>query len=120
LAVSSVEAACAALREREQIPAEREGAIASLLVSRKPVGMLMEWAWERRIDAVIWTALPPRFDGIEGRVPSVEDAVAYLSGLTGETLQHARDYIEQVPEQIDTPYRRIIRRQLGWHPGSAL
>ena len=120
LAVSSVEEACAALREREQIPEEREGAIASLLVSRKPVGVLMEWAWERRIDAVIWTALPPRFDGIEGRVPSVEDAVAYLSGLTGETLQHARDYIEQVPEQIDTPYRRIIRRQLGWHPGSAL
>ncbi|WP_258197774.1 hypothetical protein [Pseudomonas viridiflava] len=111
----TVQAACAALRAREQIPEQREGAVGSLLVLRTPIGPLMQWAAERRIDAVVWTALPPRFADIEGRILSANDAVAYLSGLTGDTREHARNYFMRVPEQIDTPYRRIIKRQLGWH-----
>lgn len=115
LDVETLDQACAALREREQVSSQREDGVGTLLVADKPVGAIMRWARERRIDAVIWTALPPRFKGVEGRILSAHDAVAYLRGLTGDTLEHARRYIEQVPEQIDTPYRRIIERQLGWH-----
>lgn len=75
---------------------------------------MMRWAKERGIDAIIWTALPPRINGIEGRIPSLDDALEYLGSLSGDTLDHARTYFEKVPEQIDTPYRRAIKRQLGW------
>lgn len=51
---------------------------------------------------------------LEGRVPTVDEAIVYLDSLSGEARQHARDYIDQVPEQIDTPYRRVIKDVLGW------
>lgn len=114
LQADSVEQARSALRQREQIPAAREDGVGWFVPGPSPTGPLAEWAQARRIDAVIWTALPPRIADNENRLPSVEDAIGYLDALTGDTRAHARDYIAQVPAQIDTPYRRSIRQQLGW------
>ncbi|MBS0967361.1 hypothetical protein CYR40_16660 [Chimaeribacter arupi] len=114
LTTSSLAEACDALREREQIPAARRDGIGLMFTAGDPEGLLPAWAAARNIDAVIWTALPPKIDGSEGRIPSRDEALAYLSSLTGETRDHAMNYIEQVPPQLDTPYRRAIRRQLGW------
>lgn len=47
-------------------------------------------------------------------MPTPEAAIAYLRGLTGEEREHAKNYIQQVPEQIDTRYRQEIRTALGW------
>lgn len=113
LATDSLEQACSALREREQIPAEREDGIGVYLPGASATGPLAQWAHERQVDGLIWTALPPRLHS-EGRLPTSEEALAYLRGLTGEKLEHARDYILQVPAQIDTPYRRDIQKHLGW------
>lgn len=63
---------------------------------------------------MIWTGLPPRSASLEGRVPTVDEAIVYLDSLSGEARQHARDYFDQVPAQIDTPYRRVITEVLGW------
>ncbi|QCR37984.1 hypothetical protein [Nissabacter sp. SGAir0207] len=114
LAVEGVDQAIAALREREGIPEQRHDGVGALFLAASPVGPLAEWALARDIDVVIWTALPPRIHNIEGRIPSSEEAVAYLSSLTGETREHAMNYLEQVPAQLDTPYRRAIKAQLGW------
>ena len=114
LRTGSLQIACAALREREQIPEDRQDGIGVYVAGRSDLGVLGAWCAQSRIDAVIWTALPPRFEGEEGLLPSADDAVAYLKGLGGETLAHAREYIERVPDQITTPYRREIARQLGW------
>ncbi|WP_439213775.1 hypothetical protein [Duffyella gerundensis] len=114
LATDSLPAACEALRQREQIPAERTDGVGRLVVGESATGPLSQWARQNQLDAVIWTALPPRFALLEGRIPSVVEAIAWLAGLRGEQQQHARDYIEQVPAQIDTPYRRAIKQQLGW------
>lgn len=117
MAVDSVEQACAALHEREQIPMDREDGVGRLLVARLPQtseGIMTRWARERGVDAVIWTALPPRYMNVEGRIPTDQDALSYLAGLTGDKLEHARSYIQQVPRQIDTPYRRAIERHLDW------
>ncbi|HEX8590149.1 hypothetical protein [Pseudomonas sp.] len=113
LAVDSLDRACAALRDREQIPAAREDGVGVLVAAGSSTGPLAQWARERQLDAVIWTALPPRLN-TEGRLPTEEEALAYLRSLTGEKAQHARQYIRQVPAQIDTPYRRAIHRHLGW------
>lgn len=114
LAVDELATACRLLKEREAIPEQRIDGIGSLIVTKKPVGMLAEWAQARSIDAVIWTGLPPRCNHIENRVPSLQAALAHLDGLEGEAREHARDYINRVPGQIDTAYRRAIAERLGW------
>ena len=103
------------LRIREGVPQDREDGIGSFVVGATAEGVIAEWAIHRQLDAVIWTRLPPRFGGVEGLVPAAEDAVAYLAGLSGEEREHARDYIKNVPSQIDTPYRRQIMTGLGWY-----
>lgn len=109
LNASTPNQAAAALREREQIPASRDDGVGALLLNVAPAGPLAEWASEKGIDALIWTALPPRFAETEGRIPGIEDALSWLASLTGETREHAFDYIARVPAQFDTPYRRAIR-----------
>jgi len=106
--------ACQALRAREGIPEERCDGIGSLLIAGCHVGELSTWAAQRDIEAVIWTGLPPRSASLEGRVPTVDEAIAYLDSLSGETRSHAKDYMRRVPSQIDTPYRRVIKEVLGW------
>lgn len=114
LAPTDLTEACAALKHREGIPADRTDGVGSLLVTEYPAGPLVRWANEQGIEALIWTALPPRFDNVEGRIPSAMATVRYLSSLEGETLEHARTYMESVPAQIATTYRQIIGQQLGW------
>ena len=115
LDVETLEDACEALRVREQIPEDRQDGIGIFTTSSSSVGVIAEWAFPRQLDAIIWTALPPRFEGIEGLIPTVDDAVSYLSGLSGEAQEHAREYVKQVPAQIDTPYRSEIASRFGWH-----
>lgn len=74
------------------------------------------WLRGRRIDAVVWTALPPKFAGHGGRMPTVDEAVGFLSGLDGETRQAAEFYLRRTPPHIDTRYRRAIEARLGWRP----
>lgn len=113
LAVQTLEEAVHALRLREQIPHDRQDGVGIFTINNSTVGVLGKWAADRQLDAVIWTALAPRFDSVEGLIPSLDDVLGYLISLDGATLEHAKSYIEQVPEQIDTPYRREIRK-LGW------
>jgi hypothetical protein len=111
---NSLEHACEALREREQIPRSRDDGIGTFILSGTATGFIAQWARAQELDAVIWTALPPRFAGIEARVPSVDDVVGYLEILQGDVRTHAREYIERLPQQIDTPYRQAIKAALGW------
>ncbi|MBY5511861.1 hypothetical protein [Rhizobium leguminosarum] len=69
---------------------------------------LSEWAAARDVDAVIWTDLPPKFQGEEGRIPSVEEVAAYLDGLPEGPRVEAVQYIRNAPAQIDTAYRREL------------
>lgn len=114
LAEDDLARACRALKAREAIPDERTDGVGSMIIPDRPVGMLAEWAHAREIDALIWTALPARSAAGEGCIPSQNEALTYLSSLSGETRDHARDYIKQVPAQIDTSFRRAIKQTLGW------
>jgi hypothetical protein len=77
---------------------------------------LPQWAESRGIGSVVWTALPPKFNGEDDRVPTIKDVVAYLSGLTGRVRDDAERYIRFAPRQIDTPYRRRIEAALQGTP----
>ncbi len=82
--------------------------------SPKLIPGLSEWANVRGVAHVIWTGLPPKFDGVEG-TPSAEQVVEYLAKLTGEQREKAERYIRLAPPQIDTMYRRAIESSLHWY-----
>jgi hypothetical protein len=74
---------------------------------------LPQWAEDRGLDAAIWTALKPKF-GKEERAPSIDEVIGHLRGLLGTARDHAKEYIERAPRQIDTAFRRQIEAALGW------
>ena len=71
---------------------------------------LSEWAAARDVEAVIWTDLPPKFAGDDGRIPSVQEVVSYVQKLPEEPRAAAIEYIRRAPTQVDTAYRREIAR----------
>jgi len=82
--------------------------------------VIADWAKSTGLDAVVWTALPPKFDGVNGAVPKdAETALAYLSKLDGETLERAREYVVRAPSEVRTPFRTAIEAVLGWLPEEA-
>lgn len=80
---------------------------------------IAHWAEEKGLAAVVWTALPPKFDGSPGKAPqSAEAAMSYLEPLSPEAMAAAREYIERAPTQIRTAFRMIFEERLGWQQGA--
>ena len=75
---------------------------------------LPAWAEAHGLDAVIWTALNPKFRGHNNVRPSADQVIEHLRELTGTPQKDAKQYIECAPRQIDTDYRRRIEAELGW------
>ena len=70
--------------------------------------IIKNWAWSRDLDAVIWTNLKFGFAQSRDVMPSVDEVIKYLQSLPPENSKESLDYIKNAPEQIDTPYRRLI------------
>ncbi|MDB5826347.1 MAG: hypothetical protein JWQ73_567 [Variovorax sp.] len=118
LALSDLEKARGLLQEREQIDSRHPEWVGSL-PSATPAAFadhIRLWQPRVGVDAVIWTALPPRFEGTEGRSPDPAEAVDYLSSLAGRTRTHAEDYVRRTPGSLRTANRRAIEMHLGWIP----
>lgn len=116
-----LEAARESLRVREDVPRSRAAeSIAQWRrgenATAKPDGTISRWASEKNLEAAVWTNLPPKFDRIDGRVPSETEVVTYLRTLEGETRAAAEEYVRRAPRQIATAYRGVIERALGWTP----
>lgn len=82
----------------------------------EPDATISAWAAEKNLEAAVWTNLAPKFDGIDGRVPTEYEVVGYLQTLEGQTRAAAEQYVRRAPRQIATAYRRAIERVLGWTP----
>lgn len=109
-------AAREALRARECIPQnalDRIGAWSEGEVSPELILELPQWAATHSVKAVVWTALPPKFKGIE-QTPTDEEVVEYLSNLTGAVRDNAERYVRCASRQIDTAYRRRIEARPHW------
>lgn len=73
------------------------------------------WAKAKGLDAVVWTALPPKFRNKTGGAPaSAGVAIEYLRQLGPEAAVAAREYVERAPAQVRTPFRSAFEEQLGW------
>ena len=76
--------------------------------------IIQEWLIQNKLDAAIWTGLPPRNkNGIE-IAPSLEEVIGYISELSDERISEAKKYILSAPVQINTKYRNFIIQHFGW------
>jgi len=75
---------------------------------------LAHWAKIIGATAVIWTALPAKFDGEDYRKPTVDEAIAYLEQLEPRRRALAEEYVRRTPLQISTRYRSSFEEHFGW------
>lgn len=118
LATPNLVEARAMLGAREKITPARPdwiGSIPSVDWGREDP-RINAWMRRMRIDAAVWTALPPKFAGESGRVPTADEVVGRLDGLPPAERAQAERYVRRTPAHIDTHYRRIIAARLGWTP----
>ena len=111
------------LAKREGIPVRKVEKLTGHWSKSGPrptcISSLDEWAACKGITDVIWTALPPKFPGLEdGGCPTSDQVVEYLSRLRGPERDLSEEYVRRAPAQIDTDYRRRIEADLGWKRGA--
>lgn len=118
LDTSNLTTARTMLAQREKIDADHPEWVGSIpAVDGSPTdARIAAWLADQSFDAVVWTALPPKFHGVEGRAPSADEAVAFLRALSASVSAHAEDYVRRVPAAIRTRYRILFERALGWTP----
>jgi hypothetical protein len=109
------------LRVRERVPPSH--AADSIALWRRgenpiaePDAAISRWAAGRNLDAIVWTNLPPKFAGTDGRIPTEAEVIAYLQALEGKKREAAEQYVRRAPRQIATACRRAIEGALGWTP----
>lgn len=73
-----------------------------------------DWATQRNLDGVVWTALKPKWNAERGVVPTIDQVLERLRGLSAEPKIAAERYIRLAPRQIRTPYRERIEAEFGW------
>ncbi len=69
---------------------------------------IAEWCTIKKIDAVIWTDLAPKFIEKTNMEFNSENALLYLKSLEGTTFERAREYIMKAPGQTRTKYRELF------------
>lgn len=116
LATGELGSAVGELRQREKISTDHPEwvGIAFRAPNESGDARVSAWLATQAFDAAIWTALPPKYRGIDGCAPTVEEAVSLLAGMRGQRQKFAEDYIRQVPAAIRTAYRQRFEQELGW------
>lgn len=107
-----------ALRDREGIPKDKLDRIGLWKTGQSApnyISQLPQWATAVGVDAVIWTALGPKFNG-KDQTPTCDQVITHLRSLDGNARAVAEKYVRHTPPQIDTKYRRRIEAELRWLP----
>ena len=119
MATEELEIAKKSLQIREGVGNKSaEKYISSITIDEKltdPLKLeLQVWAKSLNIDAVIWTSLPPKFGGKDGKILTADEAIEYLKSCDVNTFALAQEYIRKTPKQVDTDYRRKFEIEFGW------
>lgn len=119
----SLDAAMTDLAARERAPVNLVGGVC--MATRRHLGRsaiadrVSDWCTATGWQGAVWTDLRPNYAETRGNEFSVDDAVAYLASLRGESLNEAVRYIENAPEQTDTPLRRTLAGLAWWRSEAA-
>jgi hypothetical protein len=109
----SVEDAICDLRCRESTTVENIGYVRGSREPDCPVpqDVITNWAREKNLDAVIWTALKSNFEKRTGTPFSVDVAVAYIKTLDRCGKAKAVEYIWRAPKFVKTPVRSALEQE---------
>lgn len=115
---TSVDEAITALAEREGISTKNKHRLIGCWSRSEPVNSKIaetvgDWCRAKGLDAAVWTALGPKFKE-QSDIPSGDQVVSYLKGLSGDQRVLAEEYIRRAPGQIRTAYRDLIEKHLDW------
>jgi hypothetical protein len=72
---------------------------------QKGLERIKAWCREHQWDAAIWTDLPSNFLEVQNAEFTLERAEIYLRRLTLGKKRHAREYIRNAPQEVQTPLR---------------
>jgi hypothetical protein len=81
----------------------------------RDVAVIRQWAVVKGFNGVVWTNLPCKFNGVSDVMPTATQILDHLRRLTGDERATAETYVRRTPQQIDTDYRRVIEKELGWN-----
>lgn len=70
---------------------------------------IRSWALDSGFDAVVWTDLPPNFEGEFGKKFSINNAVEYLYSLDENVANVAREYITKTLPEVQTKLRQFLQ-----------
>ncbi|MGD9691270.1 MAG: hypothetical protein AB7G17_00340 [Phycisphaerales bacterium] len=73
-----------------------------------------DWARQKKICAVVWTALPSNFETKQRKEFSVVNALEYLAGLDSCGRRMAYEYFSRAPKFVNTPLRREVEKT-SWY-----
>ena len=83
-------------------------------VRPKIIDELQRWIENKRFDAVVWLDRKSNFEEITELKFSDDHAIDYVYELAKNERLAAENYVVSTPEQIETPVRGRLRRELGW------
>lgn len=74
------------------------------------------WLVDQPLDAVVWTALPPRGPDGDLERPQFDRLLSHLKSLEGAARARAEEYIRRTPRLVRTRHRKRFEEILGWVP----
>ena len=76
-----------------------------------PLAAIATWARRKRLDAVVWTALPSNFSEVVGVGFSVDAVLAYIKNLPPAGKAKAAEYVWRAPAFVRTPLRAALEQE---------
>jgi hypothetical protein len=73
--------------------------------------VIIDWARQKNLDVVIWTALKSNFSKKTQRQFSVDAAVAYVKTLSPSGKAKAAEYVWRAPDFVQTPVRSALQQE---------
>ncbi len=73
--------------------------------------IILAWAEDKKVEAVIWTALKSNFKRETERCFSIDTAIWYLKSLPPEGKSKAAEYVRRAPHFVQTPLREAVQKE---------
>jgi len=74
--------------------------------------LILRWAAEKNLKAVVWTALKSNFLEKKKQPFSLEAALAHVRALSPEATARAAEYVLRAPSFVKTPLRSVLQKEL--------
>lgn len=82
-------------------------------LNKEVLNIIQNWALEKKIDVVIWTALESNFQNKSKfkKIFSIQEALCHIQALDREGKANAAEYVWRSPAFVKTPLREALQSQ---------